>query len=109
MKHAGDVETCDVETKTLTMRPECSRQWIEITLMAAVFLGEMCSLKWDGGWLQKLVENLAESGEKKSIETNGYQKIESFKGGADVEEAGLEVVDEKVENEKTGAKDDVEA
>jgi hypothetical protein len=69
----------------------------------------MCNLKWDGGRLQKLVENLAASGEKKSRETKGYQKIENMKGGADVEEGGLEVVDEKVENEKTGAKYDVEA
>jgi hypothetical protein len=74
---------------------ECTGSWAEAALMVGIVVGEWMGWKWDAGYIQKWVDNVAEESIKKVREMKGEvePEVESMeKCEVDVE---YEVVDEK--------------
>jgi hypothetical protein len=72
----------------------CMGAWVQAGLFAVVILGEFTSAKWDGGYVLKWVDAVAEASIKEQREKNGeVVKKDLEKGPVDVKV--VEVLDEK--------------
>lgn len=65
---------------------KCKGSWAEAALMVAVVVCESLGWKWDGGYVQKWVDALAEESIKKGREKNGEVEVESMEKGEVVEQ-----------------------
>jgi hypothetical protein len=84
-----------LEAEVVCGLKECTSSWVEAALMVGVVVGEWMGWKWDAGYVQKWVKNVAEESIKKEREGKGEvePEVESMeKGEVDGED---DVVDEK--------------